>query len=135
MLRRVMPYINFETAKNCPLGRITSRIHQVFPNHHAHELRYTFITRCKESGVNLELVMMWDGHSQEKGIGSSVVDRGYTDYSKEFQLKQSLLVDYQQWDFPEPNYDSHPRPEDHFPNSKYQKALRAATAQAQNTTV
>ena len=135
MLRRVMPYINFETAKNCPLGRITSRLHQVFPNHHAHELRYTFITRCKESGVNLELVMMWDGHSQEKGIGSSVVDRGYTDYSKEFQLKQSLLVDYQQWDFPEPNYDSHPRPEDYFPNSKYQKSLRAATLQAQNTTV
>ena len=70
--------------------------------------------------------MMWDGHSQEKGIGSSVVDRGYTDYSKEFQLKQSLLVDYQQWDFPEPYYNSRPRPEDRFPNSKFQKALAAS---------
>lgn len=89
MLRRVMPYINFETAKNCNIEVVTSRLHTVFPNHHTHELRYTFITRCKESGVNLELVMMWDGHSQEKGIGSSVVDRGYTDYSKEFQLKPS----------------------------------------------
>ena len=77
--------------------------------------------------MNLELVMMWDGHSQEKGIGSSVVDRGYTDYSKEFQLKQSLLVDYQQWDFPEPCYNSRPRPEDRFPNSKFQKRWRQAT--------
>ncbi len=128
MLRRVMPYINFETAKNCNIAGVTARLHRVFPNHHTHELRYTFITRCKESGVNLELVMMWDGHSQEKGIGSSVVDRGYTDYSKEFQLKQSLLVDYQQWDFPEPCYNSRPRPEDRFPNSKYNKERAKALA-------
>lgn len=130
MLRRVMPYINFETVKNCNIEVVTSRLHTVFPNHHTHELRYTFITRCKESGVNLELVMMWDGHSQEKGIGSSVVDRGYTDYSKEFQLKQSLLVDYQQWDFPEPCYNSRPRPEDRFPNSKYNKERAKALAKA-----
>lgn len=88
------------------------------------------MTRCKESGVNLELVMMWDGHSQEKGIGSSVVDRGYTDYSKEFQLKQSLLVDYQQWDFPEPCYNSRPRPEDRFPNSRYNKERAKALAES-----
>ncbi len=134
MLRRVMPYINFETAKNCKLETLTNRLHKEFPNHHTHELRYTYITRCKECGVNLELVMLWDGHSQEKGVGSSVVDRGYTDYSKEFQLKQSLLVDYQQWDFPKPNYNSRPRPEDFFPNSKYNQERRKALAQAQNTT-
>lgn len=54
----------------------------------------------------------------------------YTDYSKEFQLKQSLLVDYQQWDFPEPCYNSRPRPEDRFPNSKYNKERAKALAKA-----
>ncbi len=133
MLRRVMPYINFETAKNCNIEVVASRLHSVFPNHHTHELRYTFITRCKKSGVNLELVMMWVGHSQEKGIGSSVVDRGYTDYSKEFQLKQLLLVDYQQWDIPEPCYNSRPRPEDRFLNSRYNKEREKSVSGKQTT--
>lgn len=106
MLSRVLSYIDLDAAKNCNPNILTARIHSIFPNHHDHELRTTFITRCKESGVNLELVMLWDGHCQDIDVRSSVVDRGYTDYSKEFQLKQSKLVDYQQWDLPMPVYVS-----------------------------
>ena len=60
---------------------------------------YTFITRCKESGVHGEVVLLWDGHEEDKTIHSSKVDRGYTDFSKEFQLKEATKVNYLEWDF------------------------------------
>ena len=73
---------------------ISSTIKRLFPNHHPHELRYTFITRCKEAGVNPELVMLWDGHSFDKDVKTSVVDRGYTDYSEEYVLAEAEKVNY-----------------------------------------
>ena len=48
MLRKVMPHIDFEKAKQTNLNTIGTTIKRLFPNHHTHELRYTFITRCKE---------------------------------------------------------------------------------------
>ena len=98
--RRYLQYIDFEVAKNTIPKTITSAIARIFPKdkvkpHHPHELRYTFITRCKECGVNPELVMLWDGHEEDKDVKSSKVDRGYTDYSEEYQLEQAQLVDYE----------------------------------------
>lgn len=98
--RRYLKYIDFEVAKNTIPKTITSAIARIFPKdkvkpHHPHELRYTFITRCKECGVNPELVMLWDGHEEDKDVKSSKVDRGYTDYSEEYQLEQAQLVDYE----------------------------------------
>lgn len=97
--RRYLKYIDFEAAKNTIPKTITSAMARIFPRdkvkpHHPHELRYTFITRCKECGVNPELVMLWDGHEEDKDVKSSKVDRGYTDYSEEYQLEQARLVDY-----------------------------------------
>ena len=43
----------------------------ILPSHHTHELRYTFITRAKEAGCNLELVMLWDGHKFDAHVKSS----------------------------------------------------------------
>lgn len=60
---------------------------------------YMFITRCKESGVHGEVVLLWDGHEEDKTIHSSKVDRGYTDFSKEFQLKEATKVNYLEWNF------------------------------------
>ena len=98
--RRYLAYIDFEVAKNTIPKTITSAMARIFPKdkvkpHHPHELRYTFITRCKECGVNPELVMLWDGHEEDKDVKSSKVDRGYTDYSEEYQLEQAQLVDYE----------------------------------------
>lgn len=39
--------------------------------------------------------MLWDGHSSDKDVASSAVDRGYTDYSREFLSKEALKVDYE----------------------------------------
>ena len=101
MMKRVLPYIDFEKARNVNLNSLNTAIKRIFPNHHLHELRYTFITRCKESGVHGEVVLLWDGHEEDKTIHSSKVDRGYTDFSKEFQLKEATKVNYLEWNFEE----------------------------------
>ncbi len=94
VLKRVMPYIDFDAAKNVNLNKLKSAFRRVFPNHHPHELRYTFITRCKECHVNPELVMLWDGHKSDGDVRTSKVDRGYTDYSEEYILSEAEKVDY-----------------------------------------
>ena len=84
-----------EKAKTTKQRTIASAVRRQFPNHHPHELRYTFITRCKECGVNPEVVMLWDGHSFDKDVKTTEVDRGYTDYSEEYLRKEALKVDYE----------------------------------------
>ena len=86
--------VDFEKAKNTNLGAIKSTMRRLFPEHHPHELRYTFITRCKECGVNPELVMLWEGHEMDDDVKTSKVDRGYTDYSDEYQLQEAEKVNY-----------------------------------------
>ena len=100
MMKRVLPYINFDKAKNVNLRSVHPTMKRVFPQRHLHELRYTFITRCKECGVHGEVVMLWDGHEEDKTVHSSRIDRGYTDFSDEFMLREADKVDYQKWDFP-----------------------------------
>lgn len=94
MLRKVLPYIDIEKAKQTNLNTINTMIKRLFPHHHTHELRYTFITRCKECGINHELVMLWDGHSFDKDVKTSVVDRGYTDYSEKYALSEAAKFEY-----------------------------------------
>ncbi|MBE5740292.1 MAG: hypothetical protein E7349_05510 [Clostridiales bacterium] len=94
MVKKLLPYIDFEKAKNANLNSLASALKRVFPNHHPHELRYTFITRCKESGVNPEVVMIWSGHSEDKDVLASRINRGYTDFSEEFQLREAEKVNY-----------------------------------------
>ena len=94
VFKRVECFVDFEAAKSVNLYKLRSAFKRLFPEHHPHELRYTFITRCKECGVNPEVVMLWDGHSSDKDVRSSVVDRGYTDYSLEFFIAESKKVDY-----------------------------------------
>jgi len=94
VFRRVLPFVNFDVARGVNVHTLNTALKRILPNHHVHELRYTFITRCKECGVNPEIVMLWDGHEDDKDVRSSKVDRGYTDYTPEYQLKQAKLVDY-----------------------------------------
>ena len=95
MFRKVQSIVDFKAAKNVNIYKLRSAFKRLFPNHHSHELRYTFITRCKECGVNPEVVMLWDGHSGDKDVKTSVVDRGYTDYSQEYLLAEAEKVNYE----------------------------------------
>lgn len=92
--RKVLMHIDFEKAKNTNPDTIRTLFSRNFPNHRPHDLRYTFITRCKECGVNPELVMLWDGHKDDKDVKTSKVDRGYTDYSEEYILSEAEKVNY-----------------------------------------
>ena len=46
VFRRVLPFVDFEKAKNTNLNTIYTTFKRLFPNHHTHELRYNFITRA-----------------------------------------------------------------------------------------
>lgn len=95
MLRKVMQFINFDKAFKASRDWIKSFLKDILPSHHTHELRYTFITRAKEAGCNLELVMLWDGHKFDEHVKSSAVDRGYTTYSEEYYFKEIEKIDYE----------------------------------------
>ena len=88
--KKVVPYIDFEKAKNANLNTVATRMKRLFSDHHPHELRHTFITRCKECGVQSEVVSIWAGHSLSGTITTTV----YTHYSDEFQLKEAEKVNY-----------------------------------------
>ena len=94
VFKRVLPYVDFEKAKHTNVNTIYTTFKRLLPNHHTHELRYTFITRCKECGINHELVMLWGGHSFDKDVKTSIVDRGYTDYSEKYALSEAEKFDY-----------------------------------------
>ena len=94
VFRRVLPFVDFERAKTVNLSTVHTTFKRLFPERHPHELRYTFITRAKEAGCNLEAVMLWAGHSFDKDVKTSAVDRGYTDYSDEYLYNEAQKIDY-----------------------------------------
>lgn len=94
VMQKYLPYIDFEKARTTNTDAIKSTGRRLFSTHRVHDLRYTFITRCKECGVNPELVMLWDGHEMDDSVKTSKVDRGYTDYSDEYQLEEAQKVNY-----------------------------------------
>ena len=95
MLKRILHMIDFEKAKNTNRDVARDTIKRIFPDRHTHELRYTFITRAKECGVNPEVVMLWVGHEHDQDVRTSKVDRGYTTYSEEYLLSEILKIDYE----------------------------------------
>ena len=90
MVRKILPLIDFEKARTTNTRTIASTIKRVLPDHHVHELRHTYVSRCKECGVAGEVVSIWVGHSLTGTITSTV----YTHYSEEFQLREAEKVNY-----------------------------------------
>lgn len=95
MFKKVLPYVDFEKAKTCSYRYIDDVFKMCLPKRKLHELRYTFISRCKECRCSLELVMLWSGHSDDKEVESSKVNRGYTTYSDDFYYKEIERVEYE----------------------------------------
>ena len=95
MFKKVLPFVDFEKAKNCSYKYMDDVLKMIFPKRKLHELRYTFISRCKECRCSLELIMLWSGHRDDKEVESSKVNRGYTTYSDDFYFKEIELVDYE----------------------------------------
>ena len=94
MLQKILPMIDFEKVKKISKDCARDTIKRIFPDRHTHELRYTFITRAKECGVNPEVVMLWVGHEHDQDVRTSQGDRGYTTYSEKYLLLEILKIDY-----------------------------------------
>ena len=61
MVQKVLPLIDFEKVRTANTRTIASTIKRVLPDHHVHELRHTYVSRCKECGVAGEVVSIWAG--------------------------------------------------------------------------
>ena len=73
---KVFPYSEQQTSKNFKL---------VCPNHHLHDLRHTFITRCAECGINPNVCQQLVGHST-----ADMTMNVYTHVLDEFKRKEAL---------------------------------------------
>lgn len=91
MLKKVLNLIDFDRCKNTGKDYLTSSIKKVLPNHHLHDLRHSFVTRCQECGIKRELVSVWVGHTS-----NSITERVYThlDNNRELQLTEITKFDY-----------------------------------------
>lgn len=90
MLKKVLSDIDLPTIKAMQCHNFTVWLPKLLPNHHCHDLRHTFITRCQECGVPREVVSLWAGHKADNTMTSNV----YTHFSADFQLKEAKKVLY-----------------------------------------
>lgn len=72
----VFPYNKQTASKN---------FKKLCPNHHLHDLRHTFITRCAECGVNVVVCQQLVGHST-----ADMTVNVYTHVMDEFKRKEAL---------------------------------------------
>ncbi len=86
MLAPLMPMIDIQKIKNEDINLYTKWFKRLFPSHHLHDTRHTFITRAQECGIPRELVSYWAGHQADTSTTSLV----YTHFgqNREFQLKE-----------------------------------------------
>jgi integrase len=88
MLRR---YINDfdKIVLNAPVSTMSAAFHALMPDHHLHELRHTFISRCRECGISREMVGLWVGHTPD-----DITTEVYTHYSPNYVRSEAEKVDY-----------------------------------------
>ena len=72
MLENILHLIDVSKIKKLRPNELTIKFKHFFPEHHLHELRHTFITRCQECGIRREFVSMWVGHAADSSITSLV---------------------------------------------------------------
>lgn len=91
-LKRLLPNLDeqIESLKTLYPNRLARTLKELLPNHHLHELRHTFITRCQERGIPREVVSVWAGHKADNTMTTNV----YTHFSEAFQLEEIKKFDY-----------------------------------------
>ena len=92
MLKRVLPFIDIEAIKTTSVGVLTNRFKDIFPNHHLHDLRHTFITRAQECGIRREIVSLWAGHKSDSSITTTV----YTHFQDRSELQ---IIEIQKYSY------------------------------------
>lgn len=92
MLSALMPMICVQDIIKITPAMLTKHFKKLFPCHHLHDLRHTFITRAQECGIPREMVSLWAGHAAD----SSTTTRVYThlEQNKEHQLEEMRRFSY-----------------------------------------
>ncbi len=94
MLKKLLPMIDLNLIRQTNPNKLTCAFSDLYPNHHLHELRHTFITRCQECGIPREIVSVWAGHSTDKSITTTV----YT-HLEQFEARQIAEISKFIYDF------------------------------------
>lgn len=92
MLRSVMEFIRLERIKKLRANFLTCKFPKIVGNHHFHDLRHTFITRCQEYGIPRQIVSLWAGHSADNSITSQVYT--HLENNLDLQLKEAAKFEY-----------------------------------------
>ena len=90
MLAPYLPGFDIEELNALRPNALTQAFKRLMPEHHLHELRHTFTTRCRECGVPREVVSVWVGHAPDNTQTSNV----YTHFSRDFMKKEAQKVSY-----------------------------------------
>ena len=75
------------------LEQTSREFKKLCPNHHLHELRHTFVTRCAESGVNVTVCQQLVGHATADmtlNVYTHVMDEFKRKEARKFQLFPKL---------------------------------------------
>ena len=93
ILKKLLPYINVSYFPYLSADSIARHVKDLLPNHHTHDLRHTFVTRCRECDIRREIVSMWVGHSADSSITSTIYT--HLDQNEDIQLKEIKKFDYE----------------------------------------
>lgn len=93
MLKKVLPMIDIALIKKTEINKLTNAFKEIYPGHHLHDLRHTFITRCQECYISREMVSIWAGHSTDRSITSTVYT--HLEQYEERQLEEIKKFDYE----------------------------------------
>jgi len=92
MLRKILPLIDIDEIRKIASNTLTCKFAKSIPNHHLHDLRHTFITRCQECEIPREIVSVWAGHSADQTITTLVYT--HLEQYEERQLKEIAKYTY-----------------------------------------
>ena len=90
MLKQVLPLIDIEAIKAVSLNPLTNHFKDIFPTHHLHDLRHTFITRAQECEIRREIVSLWAGHRADSSITTTV----HTHFQERSELQIQEMEKY-----------------------------------------
>lgn len=86
MLKKLLPKIDLNLIRQANPNKLTCAFKDLYTNHHLHDLRHTFVTRCQECGIAREIVSLWVGHTADKTITTTVYT--HLEQNVELQLKE-----------------------------------------------
>lgn len=73
---------------NYKSATLSSKLYLYWTENTVKDLRHTFISKARESGVENELVNLWTGHLPGRNVTANI----YTHFSMEYQMKESKKI-------------------------------------------